>query len=67
MQEFEYLENGKSFLDEIIKHYSQILKSCHLVKNKKIDKKQRTQALKAMKNKVGTITKALLIQVTKEA
>ena len=32
IQKFEYLENKKSFLDEIKKHFSQFLKGYHLVK-----------------------------------
>ena len=43
-QKFHYLENKKNFLDEI-KIIFQFLKGYHLVK-KKIDKKQRTLALK---------------------
>ena len=31
LPKFEYLENKKSFLDEIKKHFSQILKGYHLV------------------------------------
>ena len=31
LQKFEYLENKKSFLDEIKKHFSQILEGYHLV------------------------------------
>ena len=36
IQKFEYLENEKSFLDEIKKHFSQFLKGYHLVKKKLI-------------------------------
>ena len=32
IQKFEYLENEKNLLDEIKKHFSQFLKSYHLVK-----------------------------------
>ena len=32
LQKLEYLENEKSFLDEIKKHFSQLLKGYHLVK-----------------------------------
>ena len=32
IQKFEYLENGKSFLDKRKKHFSQFLKDHHLVK-----------------------------------
>ena len=39
LQKFEYLENEKSLLDEIKKHFSQFLKGYHLVKKIKIDKK----------------------------
>ena len=35
-QKSEYLENEKSFLDEIKKHFSQFLKGYHLVKKKLI-------------------------------
>ena len=38
IQKFEYLENEKSFLDEM-KNIFQFLKGYHLVKKKKIDKK----------------------------
>ena len=44
IQRFEYLENEKSFLDEI-KNIFQCLKGYHLVKELKFDKKLRTQAL----------------------
>ena len=36
---FEYLENEKSFLDEIKKHFSWFLKGYHLVKNENLIKK----------------------------
>ena len=39
LQKFVYLENEKSLLDEIEKHFSQFLKGYHLVKKSKIDKK----------------------------
>ena len=32
IQKFEYLENEKSFLDKIKKHFSQFLMGYHLVK-----------------------------------
>ena len=32
LQKSEYLENEKSFLDEIKKHFSQFLKGLHLVR-----------------------------------
>ena len=38
IQKFEYLENGKNFLDEIKKHFSCFLKDYHLVKYKNLIK-----------------------------
>ena len=38
MQKFEYLENEKSFLGEIKKHFSQFWKGYHLVKSKNLMK-----------------------------
>ena len=39
IQKFEYLQNEKSFLDELKIIFHSFLKGCYLVKNKKIDKK----------------------------
>ena len=36
IQQLEYLENKKSFLDEIKKHFSLFLKGYHLVEKLKI-------------------------------
>ena len=44
ISKFKYLENEKSFLDEI-RHFLQFLNGYHLVKKYKFDKKQGTQAL----------------------
>ena len=38
LQKSENLENEKSFLDEIKKHFSQFLKGYHLMKNKNLIK-----------------------------
>ena len=37
-QKSEYLENEKSFVDEIKKHFSLVLKGYHLVENKNLIK-----------------------------
>ena len=37
-QKFEYLDNEKSFLDEIKKLFSYFLKGYHLIKNKNLIK-----------------------------
>ena len=41
IHKFEYLENEKSFFDEIKKHFSQFLKDYHLVENKNFIKNSR--------------------------
>ena len=45
LQKFEYLQNQKSFLDEIKKDFPQFLKAYLLMKKQKFDKKQQTPAL----------------------
>ena len=39
LQNLEYLENEKTFLDSIKKHFLYFLKGCHLIKKQKFDKK----------------------------